>query len=118
MPDFEIVRRALGPAGLTSIMESSDWFVKGYGLPREEKPARLIIEIKPRKSATKVEKPLVKPAKPAIKPDKPAIKPDKPAIKPDKPAIKPDKPQPAPKGASTPPDAKQPEKAKPDQSGK
>jgi hypothetical protein len=118
MPDFEIVRRALGPAGLTSVMESSDWFVKGYGLPREEKPARLVIEIKPGKPATKVEKPAVKPTKPAIKSDKPAVKPAKPATKPDKPAVKPDKPQPAPKGTSTLPNAKQPETAKPDPSGK
>jgi hypothetical protein len=35
MPDFQIVRRYLGPAGLEVTTEANGWFVKGFMLPKQ-----------------------------------------------------------------------------------
>ncbi|WP_460166631.1 hypothetical protein [Thermostilla marina] len=35
LPDFEVVRRHLGPAGLFGITEDEGWFFKGFGLPKK-----------------------------------------------------------------------------------
>lgn len=35
LPDFEIVRRHLGPAGLFGVTEEEGWFFKGFTLPKE-----------------------------------------------------------------------------------
>jgi hypothetical protein len=35
MPDFQIVRRYLGPAGLEVTSEANGWFVKGFMLPKQ-----------------------------------------------------------------------------------
>ncbi len=35
MPDFQIVRRYLGPAGLEVSSEANGWFVKGFMLPKQ-----------------------------------------------------------------------------------
>jgi hypothetical protein len=35
MPDFQIVRRYLGPAGMEMTSEANGWFVKGFMLPKQ-----------------------------------------------------------------------------------
>jgi len=35
LPDYEIVRRHLGPAGLFAVTEDSGWFLKGFTLPKK-----------------------------------------------------------------------------------
>jgi len=35
MPDFQIVRRYLGPAGMKMTSEANGWFVKGFMLPKQ-----------------------------------------------------------------------------------
>ncbi len=35
LPDFEVVRRHLGPAGLFGTTEPNGWFLKGFTLPKE-----------------------------------------------------------------------------------
>jgi hypothetical protein len=34
LPDYEVVRRSLGPAGLIVTSESDGWFIKGFTLPK------------------------------------------------------------------------------------
>jgi len=35
LPDYEIVRRHLGPAGLFAVTEDNGWFLKGFTLPKK-----------------------------------------------------------------------------------
>ncbi|RMF91794.1 MAG: hypothetical protein D6741_15715 [Planctomycetota bacterium] len=35
LPDFEVVRRHLGPAGFFGVTEDEGWFFKGFGLPKK-----------------------------------------------------------------------------------
>jgi hypothetical protein len=34
MPDYEFVRRFLGPAGMHAVSEPDGWFLKGFMLPK------------------------------------------------------------------------------------
>jgi hypothetical protein len=37
MPDFDVVRRHLGPAGTYVVSEDAGWFIKGFMLSKEMK---------------------------------------------------------------------------------
>jgi len=35
LPDYEVVRRHLGPAGVFAVTENDGWFIKGFTLPKK-----------------------------------------------------------------------------------
>lgn len=107
LPDYEMVRRYLGPAGMQITSEPKGWFLKGFTLTKpateSEEPAT-----ESEKSATEPDKLTTKPEKSATKPEEPATKQEKPATKQEKPATQPDEPTAPQETPTTEPEQKKP----------